>query len=134
MISYHTYYAFMPTITSIWTNFVKTTFSKSIIFRVKSIFEQNVHVWKKTRIVYSRSLNDLNIQKKNWFVLRFEHVKFLINEKYFKKFMTFQIIMFPLWFLNIQKFSFKECPLTWVAPLTMFLSMLNFQSFKIPCF
>jgi len=42
LILYHVYYAFMPSITYIWIIFVKTTFSKSIIFKVKSIFEPNV--------------------------------------------------------------------------------------------
>jgi hypothetical protein len=32
----------MPSITYIWTTFVKPTISKSIIFKVKSIFEPNV--------------------------------------------------------------------------------------------
>jgi hypothetical protein len=35
----------MPCITYIWTTFVKATFSKFIIFRVKSIFEPNVFKW-----------------------------------------------------------------------------------------
>ncbi len=33
LILYHVYYAFMPSITYIWTIFVNVTFSKSIIFR-----------------------------------------------------------------------------------------------------
>ncbi len=42
MILYHVYYAFMPSITYIWTTFVKATLSKSIIFKVKNTFEPNV--------------------------------------------------------------------------------------------
>jgi len=36
-------------------------------------------------------------------------------------FMTIQTIIFICDFSNVQKCNFKECPLTWVAPLTMFL-------------
>jgi hypothetical protein len=45
LILYHVYYAFMPSITWIWTTFVKGTFSKSIIFKVKNTFEPNVLKW-----------------------------------------------------------------------------------------
>jgi hypothetical protein len=39
-----------------------------------------------------------------------------------KKLMTIQkLLYFPYDFSNIQKCSFKECPLIWVAPLTMIL-------------
>jgi hypothetical protein len=39
------YYAFMSFITYIRTTFVKATFSKSIIFKVKNMFEPNVLKW-----------------------------------------------------------------------------------------
>ncbi len=35
--------------------------------------------------------------------------------------MTIQTIMFPSDLSNIQKCNFKECPLSWVAPLNVFL-------------
>jgi hypothetical protein len=36
--------------------------------------------------------------------------------------MTIQIILcFPCDLPNIQKCSFKECPFSWMAPMTMFL-------------
>jgi len=35
----------MPSITYIWTTFVKVAFSKSIIFKVKNTFEPNVFKW-----------------------------------------------------------------------------------------
>jgi hypothetical protein len=36
-------------------------------------------------------------------------------------FFTIQILMLPCDFSKKQKCSFEECPLTWVAPLIMFL-------------
>jgi len=48
----------------------------------------------------------------------FEHVNFAINKKYSKKIMTIQILCFTCDLSNLQKYSFKECPLTWVVPIT----------------
>ncbi len=45
IILYPIYNAFVPSITYIWTTFVKATFSKSIIWRVKFTFELNVLKW-----------------------------------------------------------------------------------------
>jgi len=54
MILYHVYYAFTPSITYIWITFIKVTFSKSIIFKVKSNFEPNVLKWvMKTNFINS---------------------------------------------------------------------------------
>jgi len=61
------------------------------------------------------------MQKHFWFILNFEHVNFVINEKYSINFITIQIIMLHFYLSNIQKCNFKECPFTSVAPLTMFL-------------
>jgi hypothetical protein len=41
-------------------------------------------VWKKTRIVHSRSLSVLNMKNHFLFVSSFEHVNFEIDEKYSK--------------------------------------------------
>jgi hypothetical protein len=61
---------------------------------------------QKTRIVHSWGLSVLNVQKHNWFVLSFKHVKFTINEKYSKKIMTIQTIMLPLWSFKHIKMQF----------------------------
>jgi hypothetical protein len=62
MILYHVYYAFMPSITYIWTIFVKVTLSKSIIFRVKCTFEPNVlKLVIKKRIISSSHFSLLTI-------------------------------------------------------------------------
>ncbi len=144
MILYYVYYGIMPFIIYIWTTFIKATLSKSIIFKVKSTFESNVHKWvikiifissshfafliinvktlsnfqkawctfgrkknvKKKPIVHSQGLSVLNMQKHFWFGSNFEHVNFAINGKYSKKFMTFQIIMFPLWSFKHTKMHF----------------------------
>ncbi len=45
----------MPYITHIRVTFVKTTLSKSIIFRVKNIFEPNVFKWVIKRNLISSS-------------------------------------------------------------------------------
>jgi hypothetical protein len=77
-------------------------------------------------------------KKKDYSLLRFEcfeHAKtFLIcvkllacklcnyKWKIFQKiYENPQLLCYPCDFLNIQKYSFKKCPFTWVAPLTMFL-------------
>jgi hypothetical protein len=55
----------MSFITYIWTTFVKTTFSKSIIFKVKNIFEPNALKWViKIIFIYSSrfSLLIMNIK------------------------------------------------------------------------
>jgi hypothetical protein len=83
---------------------------------------------KKTRIVYSQGLSVLNMQKHFLFVSNFDHVNFAIREKYSIIKMTIQTIMLHLCDLsNIQKNNFKECPLTWVVSLTMFLPSSSFR-------
>ncbi len=61
LILYHVYYAFMPFITYIWTTFVKATFSKSIIFKVKNTFEPNVFKWIIKVVFITSSLFSLLI-------------------------------------------------------------------------
>jgi hypothetical protein len=51
---------------------------------------------KKTRTIHSQGLSALNMQKHFLFMSSFEHVKFTINEKYSKKIMIIQTIMFHL--------------------------------------
>jgi hypothetical protein len=50
-------------------------------------------------------LSALNMQFFFWFVSNFDHVKFEINEKYYKK-MTIQIIMLHLWSFKHTKIQF----------------------------
>jgi hypothetical protein len=40
---------------------------------------------KKIRTIHSQGLSALKHAKEIWFVLSFEHIKFTINKKYFKK-------------------------------------------------
>ncbi len=70
MILYHVYYAFMPFITYIWTTFVQTTFSKSIIFKVKSTFEPNMFKW---------AINFFFLMSSSLFSLLIINVKILSN-------------------------------------------------------
>jgi len=56
-----------------------------------------------------------------WFVPIFEHVKFVINGKYSKQLWQSKLLCFLCDIWNIQKCSFKECPFTWVAPLSVIL-------------
>jgi len=117
-------------------HFVKATFSNFIIFKVKSTFEPNVHVWKK------QGLSTLEVwvlwicEKNKWFVISFEHVNFSINEKYSKKLCHSKLLCFPCDLSNIQKFNFEECPLTWWLLLLCFypfwiFKVLKFHVFKI---
>jgi len=124
LILYHVFYAFMPSITYIWTTFVKATLSTSIIFRVKNTFEPNVLKWiinisfmssspfalliinlkilsnfqkewctfgKRKDVWKKHGLTNLEVwvfwtcNFFFWFLSSFEHVKFVINEKYSKK-------------------------------------------------
>ncbi len=71
--------------------------------------------------VHFQLLSALNMQKYFLFLSNFEHVIFLINRKYSKKLRQSKLLCFTHDILNIQKCNFKECPLIWVAPLTMFL-------------
>jgi hypothetical protein len=67
-----------------------------------------------------------------WCVFNFEHINFAINKNIPIFFITVQTIMhFPSDISNIQNCNFKECPLTWVVPLIVFLPQ-NKQNFKIP--
>jgi hypothetical protein len=86
---------------------------------------------KKTRIVHPQGLNALTMQIYFWFVSSFEHVKFAINGKYSKKLWQSKILCFPCDLSNIQKCSFKECPLTWVANLNVILPFK--QLFQTRC-
>ncbi len=51
---------------------------------------------KKTKIVHFQGLNALNMQKYFVYVSKFEHIKFAINGKYFKKIIIIQTIMLRL--------------------------------------
>ncbi len=161
MILYHVYYAFMPSITYIWITFAKTTFSKSIIFKVKSTFEPNVFKCVIKIVFISSSPFSLLIfnvrilsnfqkewctfgRKKNVFSKNkdcsfsmfecFEHAIFLIYLCQVLNMQNLQLMQnIPkyLWqskllcclcdISNMQKCSFKECPLTQVVPLTVIL-------------
>jgi hypothetical protein len=57
-------------------------------------------------------------------VSSFENVNFAINEKYSKKHYDTPNYYVPYDFSNIQKCNFKECPFTWVVPLTLILHVL----------
>jgi len=64
------------------------------------------------------------MQKHFLFVSSFEHVNLAIDGKYSKKNYDnpkYYACSFTCDFSNIQKCSYKECPLTRVAPLIMFL-------------
>jgi hypothetical protein len=66
------------------------------------------------------------MQKHFWFMSNFEHVKFAINGKIFQeKLWQSKLLCFTCDLSNIQKCNFKECPLIWVAPLTVFLPFWN---------
>jgi hypothetical protein len=89
------------------------------------IFERNgaqlVKKWyfKKIKIIHSWSLNALNMQKHFLFLLRYEYVNFakLFQNNLWQS----KLLCFICDLSNVQKCNFKKCPLTWVAPLTMFL-------------
>ncbi len=93
----------MPSITYIWTTFIKATFSKSIIFKVKSIFEPNVFKWV-IKIVFINS---------SPFPLLIINVKILLNFQkgtctFGKKKRTFEkkqgLSILDVWmFLNMKK-------------------------------
>jgi hypothetical protein len=75
------------------------------------------------KIVHSQGLNVLNMQNLFWFVSIFEHINFAINGKYSKNFydnLNYYISL--VIFQTYKRTSFNECPLIWVARLTMFLS------------
>jgi hypothetical protein len=84
-----------------------------------TVWEKKRHL-KKTRIVHSQCLSALSMQKHFWFVSSFDHVNFAINGK---KLWQSKLLCFTCDLSNIQKCSFKECPLTWVAPLIVFLPL-----------
>jgi hypothetical protein len=74
---------------------------------------------KKTRIVHSWGLSALNMQKYFLFASSFEHVNFEINGKYSQKNLwQSKLLCFPC---DLSKCNFKDCPLTWVAPLIVIL-------------
>ncbi len=101
LILYHVYYAFMPSIIYIWTNFVKVTFSKSIIFKVKSIFEPNVlKSVIKTIFISSSPLSLLNINVK-WFSILKKWCTFGRKIRCLKKTKTFNSQNMNV--LNMQK-------------------------------
>jgi len=53
--------------------------------------------FEKPRIAHSQGLNALNMQIFYLFISSFEHLNFAINEKYLKKIVTIQTIMFHMW-------------------------------------
>jgi hypothetical protein len=57
-------------------------FKSSLIFKRNDAYLVEKKTLKKTKIVPSKSLNALNMQKHFWFVSSFEHVNFAINGKY----------------------------------------------------
>jgi hypothetical protein len=56
-----------------------------IFKRNGALLIEKKNVWKNIRIIHSHGSNVLNMQKHFWFVLSFEHVNFVIDEKYSKK-------------------------------------------------
>jgi hypothetical protein len=79
------------------------------------------NIWKR-RTIHSWSLNVLNMQIFKKHFVKFVHINFAINEKCSRFFYDNpNYLCFPCDLSNTQKCSFKECPLAWVAPLTMFL-------------
>jgi hypothetical protein len=121
------------------TNFINISPFAFLIINVKilanfqkewCIFDRKKVVWRKTKIVHSWSLNAVNMQKHFLFVSSFEDVKFGINGKHSKFFLTIQTIMlifqryknvvlksvhslgwiFLLWFYPIQNVSNSKCP------------------------
>jgi hypothetical protein len=52
--------------------------------------------FEKPRIAHSQGLNALNMQIFYLFISSFEHLNFAINEKYLKKIVTIQTIMFHM--------------------------------------
>jgi hypothetical protein len=77
------------------------------------MFEKNndCHFW---------GLSALNMQKHFWFMLSFDYVNFAINGIP-KNLWQSKLLHFPFDLSNIQKCSFKECPLIWVVPLIVIL-------------
>jgi hypothetical protein len=58
------------------------------------------------------------------FVSNFEDVNFAINGKNITNFsQQFKLLCFTFDLSNIQKCNFKECPLTWVVLLIVFLPL-----------
>jgi hypothetical protein len=74
---------------------------------------------EKTKIVHIQGLSALNMKKHFLFVSKFEHVNFVINKKYSKKY--YENPNYYVSLVIFQTCDFKECPLTWVAPLIAFL-------------
>jgi hypothetical protein len=72
-------------------------------------------------MVYSQGLDVFNMQKHFKFVSNFEHVNFTINEKYFKKHYDNLNYYVSLVIFQTYKNVILRCPLTWVAPLIVFL-------------
>ncbi len=99
--------------------------SSPIFLRNDANLVEKKDVWKKQRIFTFKVCVFWT-----WifflFVSSFEHVNFTINEKYSRKLWQSKLLCFNCDLSNIQKCSFKKCPLTWVAPLTMFLPIVGF--------
>ncbi len=71
------------------------------------------------------SLSASNMQNHSWFVSNFERVNFAINENYSNKtWWQSKVLCFACDLSNIWKYSFKECPFTWVARLIAILPIL----------
>jgi len=57
----------------------------------------------KKKIVYSKGLSVLNMQKDFWFASNFDHWNFTSNGTYSKNYIDNQTIVFPLWFFTNTK-------------------------------
>jgi hypothetical protein len=89
-----------------------------------NLVEKKMFYLKKIRTAHFWGLNASNMQVHFLFVSSFEHVNFVIDGKYSKKNydnLNYYASNFICDFSNIQNYSYKECPFTWVAPLIMFL-------------
>jgi len=92
----------MPSITYIWTTFIKSTVSKSIIFKVKNIFEPNVLKLVKNKIfINSSPFVLLIINEKVLFNFQKEWCTFGKKKRHLKK--TKTIHSQSLNALNMQK-------------------------------
>jgi hypothetical protein len=91
----------------------------SLIFRRNRAHLFKKKTFEKTNIVHFQGLSVLNMQKHFLFVSKFEHGNFEINRKYSKK--DYDNPNYYVSLVIFQACGFKECPLTWVAPLTTFL-------------
>jgi hypothetical protein len=95
---------------------------KSFLSFVRNGAHLKKDVWKKQGLsILEVNLSALNMQKHFWFVSRIEHVNLAIKKNFKNNLWWFKWLCFTCDLSNIQKCSFKECPLTWVASFTKFL-------------